>query len=452
MNLKDFGRFCRSLTLENGKSLKLEIFQKEMLAEYFEGAIETVIVVPKKNGKTTLLAALALYHLKHWGDAECVIGASSRDQATILFNQAAGLIRRSGLEETFAVKTGYREIRLVEGAGRVRVLAADAATADGVIPTLALVDELHRHLSGELYGTFRDGLGPRKGQMITISTAGWDKDSALGVLREKAHDMDGFTRDGAHNHAISPDGGFVWHEWCLEDTDDLSDMELVKSANPAPWHTVTALRRRHDSPSTTPPQWSRFACGVWTAGESPWLRPDQWDSLDRDSIADGGIVYMAVDYGTNPAVAMAAPREDGKVAVSATILEGDVPLEVVERTIMGLARRYEVQEVAYQPGVFNRSADLLGVSLAMQDIPHSTERMSAATGALYRTIMAGELLHSGDPTLRSHVLSGITKETQRGWHLMKSQDSRGLIALAFAVQRATEVAPEAPGFVSLGVG
>ena len=70
----------------------------------------------------------------------------------------------------FDVKSGYGEIRLRgsdRDGPRVRVLAADANTGDGVIPTLALVDELHRHPSGDLYGVFRDGLGPRDGQMVT---------------------------------------------------------------------------------------------------------------------------------------------------------------------------------------------------------------------------------------------------------------------------------------------
>jgi phage terminase large subunit-like protein len=60
------------------------------------------------------------------------------------------------------------------------VLAADVDTADGVIPTLALVDEMHRHKSAGLYGVFRDGLGARDGQMLTISTAG-DNEAARSV-------------------------------------------------------------------------------------------------------------------------------------------------------------------------------------------------------------------------------------------------------------------------------
>jgi phage terminase large subunit-like protein len=104
-------------------------------------------LLPKKNGKSTLLAALALFHLITTPDAECVVGAASRDQATILYDQAAGFVRRSpGLDERVHVKRGYREIQS-RATRRIRVLAADVDTADGVIPTLALVDELHRHKS-----------------------------------------------------------------------------------------------------------------------------------------------------------------------------------------------------------------------------------------------------------------------------------------------------------------
>jgi phage terminase large subunit-like protein len=81
--------------LDTGKPFVLEPYQRTMLADHFDGVTEIVIVIPKKNGKTTLLGALALFHLLEWPEAECVIGASSRDQARILFKQAAGLVRRS---------------------------------------------------------------------------------------------------------------------------------------------------------------------------------------------------------------------------------------------------------------------------------------------------------------------------------------------------------------------
>src|SRR5690349_12000382 len=112
-SVPDFGRFCETLTLDSGKSMRLETFQRTILRPYFNGATETVVIVPKKNGKTTLLAALALYHLKKTPQAECLVAASSRDQAKILFNQAAKMVRASGLENEFDIKSGYREIRYI---------------------------------------------------------------------------------------------------------------------------------------------------------------------------------------------------------------------------------------------------------------------------------------------------------------------------------------------------
>ena len=178
-DLDSFERFCGLLTLEDGRPFALEPFQRVMLRDYFAGTTETLILISKKNGKSTLAAALALHHLATTPDAECVIAAASRDQAAILFGQARGFIRRAPALE-LRMRPTQREIRSLRDDGRIRVLASDVDTADGVIPTLAIVDELHRHRSADLYGVFRDGLGPRSGRMITISTAGDDSESPLG--------------------------------------------------------------------------------------------------------------------------------------------------------------------------------------------------------------------------------------------------------------------------------
>jgi phage terminase large subunit-like protein len=185
------------LTLEDGSALELHSFQRQMLADFFGGCTETLILVPKKNGKSTLLSALALYHLVVTPDAECVIAAASRDQAQIMLRQARGFIRRSeALQRLMEVK--QREITSLVDEGRIRVMASDVDTADGVIPTLALVDELHRHKSADLYGVFRDGLGPRRGRMITISTAGDDVDSPLGLMRASAYRLPVFEHEGTY--------------------------------------------------------------------------------------------------------------------------------------------------------------------------------------------------------------------------------------------------------------
>src|SRR5271165_7262316 len=88
--LEAFRRFCAALTLDNGRPMVLEPFQERMLVDYFAGARESLILISKKNGKSTLCAALSLYHLLSTPECECLIAAASRDQAQIVYDAAAG--------------------------------------------------------------------------------------------------------------------------------------------------------------------------------------------------------------------------------------------------------------------------------------------------------------------------------------------------------------------------
>jgi phage terminase large subunit-like protein len=425
-------------------------FQATMLADYFAGATETLILISKKNGKSSLLGALALFHLVFDSDQRIFIAAASRDQATILFEQAAGFVRRTpSLAKRLKVQPGYRRIRSVKDDGRLRVLASDVDTADGVIPTLAFVDELHRHKTSDLYGVLRDGL-LGSARMVTISTAGTLEDSPLGELRRSAYDL-GVERDGpAYRFARSPDGSFVMHEWALDPGADVADMALVKEANPAPWHTERTLRRRFESPSTTDWQWQRFACGIWTEGEEPWVEPKAWDALKADvRFERGDRVVVGVDLGVrHDSTAIVAVRLED-MAVEAHIMVpprgGSLPLASVEAKLRELHDLYAVQEFVYDPWSFRRSAELLeDEGLPMLEHPMSNERMTLASANLYKLIQEGKVKHDGDPELRSHVLAGTTKETERGWRLVKDPKQRrpidALIALAIAAKVATDQA------------
>jgi phage terminase large subunit-like protein len=96
VDLEPFDRFCGELlTADTGRPLVLEGFQKEMLGGYFAGIRETLALLSKKNGKSSLLAALGLYELCSIPNAEVAIVAASRDQAGLILRQARGYIRRS---------------------------------------------------------------------------------------------------------------------------------------------------------------------------------------------------------------------------------------------------------------------------------------------------------------------------------------------------------------------
>jgi phage terminase large subunit-like protein len=327
--LELFSQFCGCLLLEDRTRMELLSHERTILRDYFAGCRETLVLVPKKNGKTTLIAALLLFHLLVTPEALCVIAAASIKQAGTLYRQAVGFIRRSNLPERrkkadpvdgFIVRGGTREIRTTwdDEASQAQILAADADTADGVIPTLAIVDELHRHRSADLYHAFSDGLGPRSGRIVTISTAGDDELSPLGRMRRQAQLRYQEVRDGAYRRLADaePAASFVLHEWALDLEQDRDDMAVVKTANPAPWHTLALLQERHDSPSTTGWQWARFACGVWyPVSEDPAIRPEEWESIrDKTVQVRGGNASLGVDFGwknETDTTAIVACRWDG---------------------------------------------------------------------------------------------------------------------------------------------
>jgi phage terminase large subunit-like protein len=441
-----------------GRRFVLEQWQIRILRDYFAGSRQTLVIVPKKNGKSTLVAALALYHLLRTEDAEGYIAANARDQANIILNQARKFIRATPeLQDHIGVLR--REIQNLNDGGFVRVLAADKDTVDGVIPTLAIVDELHRAKSTDLMGVFRDGLGPRNGQMITITTAGDDSESALGKMRAQAYAMPTVERDGAYRYTRSGSGQWVMHEWALDDSQDREDMAVVKTANPASWQTEELLRERRDDPSTTPWQWARFACGVWLQGEDTAIGPVEWAACATDERMvppEGAVVRLGLDLGfsgdTTGIVVHWLDEDATAFLAEARIL---VPpkargVSLKKREILqvleDLRDVYGAEEVVCDP---SRNAEVFVDDLedaGFQVVGHSQQPgpMAQAAERFYSAVREGKLRHPGDPLFSRHVLNAVRRSTVEGaWTFVKESKSSekhidGLIAAAMVHNVAVE--------------
>jgi phage terminase large subunit-like protein len=458
--LAAFERFCGWLITDRGTPFELEEWQREVLLDYFNGAQESVILIGKGNGKTTLFGALSLFHLLTVPDADAYIAAASRDQASLMYRHAVGFIRRQPkLEERILIKAGTRELRQVGGTGRLKVLASDSNTADGIAPTLFLCDELHRHKTSDLYAIARDGLGKRNGSILTISTAGADLRSPLGKLRERAHLLENKQQDGFHLKAQSDDGKFVLHEWAVPEGEDTDDINIVKLANPSSFVTVADLKRRRESPSTHEREWLRYACNQWRTNlEDSWIETGKWALLAEPdmSIPEHAPVWLGVDIGLRhdtSAVTVISERADGKWMVEASVFEppenGDLDLAMIENHISSLADYYSVQGVVYDRWAFSRSAaELSNRGLLMVEFPMTNERTVPACSRLLEAINRGELVHNGDPILQSHVESGCIRETERGWRISKGRSNQvgagkidALIALLLAFTTATNDNP-----------
>ena len=475
--LPHFRRWVSDLILDTGDSWTLEPFQEAFAEDLFAGFAEAWLVVPEGNAKTTTLAGMALYHAEHRPFAAVPVAAASREQAEILYRQAEGFVLRSeglyapvhsaiqaakGKVKTqvprFMCLEGYRRINHHAG-GRIQVFAADDRTGDGIIPTLGIIDEPHRLRDLALYRTWAGKIAKRGGQLATISTSGEpgsDFEETRAKIRDAATDV---TRDGAFTRYATT--RIVLHEWAVPTGADVTDMKVVKSANPLRGITVEMLGEKFASPTMTRHHWLRFACNRPTRDNDSWLGPNgqvMWDELaDPYEFVPGEPTFVGVDVGIkrdSTAVVAVQRDDDGKLHALARfwIPTADEPVDVTDvmEYMRELDRTYGVQAVSFDPRFFDVPAKMLSdEGLPMEEVPQSVERMTLVIGSLLEVIKRAELHHNADDTLSMHVLNAVPRYNDRGFTLQKSKSRGridGCIALALAVDQAMRPEEALPVF------
>lgn len=351
-----FRAWAGLLTLDNGRLWVPEDFQLEIMGEVFAGYREILVLLPTGSYKTTTVAGLGLYHMQFTPDARVPIGAAAKDQAGILYEQAAGFVRRSApLQKRFKVQDGYRRILHRQLGGVLRVYSASDDTGDGIIPTLPILDELHRHKGHDLYGTWRDKLTKRDGQLVTLSTAGDDDNNPVEVLREAAHKLPNVKRAGRKTVARSKGREFVMIEYALLAEDDPDDLRVVKMANPASQVTLEELRMRRDSPSTKRWQWLRFTCNRRSKGEDSAIQPEDFDSHYEHELRIGRETanYIGLDIGWKIDHAGITPlgweSRDRRLVADVAAFRPPVDENELVRALLDRVELYLPRGVVYDP-------------------------------------------------------------------------------------------------------
>ncbi|EPE98604.1 terminase large subunit [Rhizobium grahamii] len=132
-----------------GQPIKLAEFMKDDLRAIYDnphGTRRAIISRGRKNAKTTESAMVLLLHLcgpEAKPNSQLFSAAQSRDQAAILFELAAKMIRMSPILSAFAEPKDSGKRIVCRDLGTVyRALSADAATAYGLSPVLTIHDEL----------------------------------------------------------------------------------------------------------------------------------------------------------------------------------------------------------------------------------------------------------------------------------------------------------------------
>jgi phage terminase large subunit-like protein len=135
--------------------------------------------IARKNGKSELCSAVALYLLTADGEKSPYIygAAQDRDQASLVFDVAAQMVQQSEqLRNVCKVIHSTKRIVCPETGGYYRAIPADSAGAMGLNAHGIIYDELHTARSRDLYDTLSTSTSAREQPLIfAITTAGFDK-------------------------------------------------------------------------------------------------------------------------------------------------------------------------------------------------------------------------------------------------------------------------------------
>jgi phage terminase large subunit-like protein len=170
-----------------GQPIKLLEWQKSYLRKLLDtkdskGNIQyeqSLIFLPKKQGKTTFIAALALYFLVKRKHGQIKALAQVKEQAGILYHFVASMIRQdpylSQRKICRVYKGNQKRIECFPSDSALQVLSSDATGAQGLNASVLLFDEICFSQSSELWDAVISGGISRKSLLaIGLSTAGWD--------------------------------------------------------------------------------------------------------------------------------------------------------------------------------------------------------------------------------------------------------------------------------------
>lgn len=245
-----------------------------------------LLMVPRKNAKTTLLAVLCLYMLACDGEvgADVYSAATKAEQARIVFSIAKLMVKRSPeFQAYFGVQPMESKITVEASGSEFAPLSADDKTLDGLNPYFAAVDELHAHKTRGVWDVLVTAQGSRdQPLLLAISTAGFNLGGichevlsyGLKVLEQQFEDDAFLCVNYTIDEADKP-------HWDTEPVLRKANPNWGVSINPRTLIADAAAARR--SPSAT----NNFLCkhlNVWVRAASPWMPMEAWAACADPSL------------------------------------------------------------------------------------------------------------------------------------------------------------------------
>lgn len=481
------GAFCRQSTGSQwaGKPLELLVWQRDLLMRLFgwrraDGRRRfrrLYCEVAKKNGKSTLISALALYLLLCDDSApQIYLNACDRGQARIIFDQARLMVEASpDLSRRLQVLEYKHRIVDPKGHGALIANSADVPAKDGLNPSAVIFDELHQQPNSELWDVFAHAGAARLEPLtIAITTAGAREDGIWWEQRDYSERV---------NRGEVEDVGHLGIIYRADPADDLDDPATWRKANPSLGVTVSEdeFRVQLAEAQQTPrllAGFKRLRLNIITQADSAFLDPDEWAACGspRPILAlMHGPCYVGIDLSrTTDLTAMVAlwgDRDGGFDLAAWFWLPADAVDELarrdrqpyrawidagwiaatpgnvidygyIRRDLIGLAAAHDVRKVLIDP--FNATQLALdlrdGDGLPVDFLRQGFLSLSDPTKQLELMVKSRKLRHGNNPVLRWMAANAVVETDPAGNLKLSKRRSREKIDGLSALVNATAAA------------
>lgn len=436
------------------------------------------IEIPRKSGKSTLIAGLGNYLLTADGEvgAEVYSAAGDRDQAAIVFDVAKQMVEAS---PALAKRVQpFRRSMVVNATGSsYKVLSADAPTKHGLNASAILFDELHTQPNRELWDVLTTSTGARKQPLvISITTAGYDRHS----ICWEQHDYAVKVRDG-----IIPDDSLLVVIYAADETADWTNPKVWAKANPGLGKSITLeyleaeCKRAQEVPAYQN-TFRRLHLNQWTEQSTRWIDMSVWDRNKGEPFTpeslNGRECFGGLDLAATTDIAALpllfpplVPNERWKILwhfwvpeegiekrakmdrvpydvwrrqgfIRAT--EGEITdYDVIRRDIQQLKTLYNIREVAFDRwNATQLVTQLSGDGFTMVDFGQGFASMAAPTKELLTLLIGEHLAHGGNP-VATWMASNVAVKMDPAGNVKPDKGKSteridGIVALIMALGRA----------------
>jgi phage terminase large subunit-like protein len=404
-------------------------------AEGFRQYRTCYVEIPKKNGKTELCAALALYMLLRDNEpgAECYVAAADREQAGLNYQAAAAMVRANeALGRRLQCLDSRKRISDLKSNSFLQVLSSESYTKHGISPHLVV--------------------------LITTTAGIYNQESIWWRLRTKAQQVAA---------GIVQDPRFLPVLFLADpEKDDPADEEVWKRVNPSLGQIFTREKIRQDCEEAKDnpvdfENFKRFRLNIPIRSLSRWLPMAGWDACaEAPDLAAlrGRPCYGGLDLASTldltafvlvfppddpngkwdvlvkcycPAEGILKRSRSDKVNYSIwqqqgvlTATPGDVTdYDFLKRDILEAAKTYQLREIGFDSWNASQIATDIMAELNPTNSPSGFQMVEMRQGAktlnepmksLLAHVMRGQLRHGGHPVLRWCADNMVVRQDANG--------------------------------------